>query len=62
MTNIMSEPIFSVLSSKDCCTSNLSISGLPSGNGCYTYSGSNNWQKVSGGFFVAYMNGSTLIV
>lgn len=45
-----------------CCTSNLNIFGMPSGNGCYTYVGSNNWQKQSGGFFHAYMSGSTLRV
>jgi hypothetical protein len=56
------EPIFSVLSGKDCCTGNLNISGMPSANGCYTYVGSNNWQNESGGFFQAYMSGSALIV
>ena len=56
------EPIYSVLSGKDCCTGNLNISGMSSGNGCYTYASANNWQNESGGFFHAYMSGSSLIV
>lgn len=56
------EPIYSVLSGKDCCTGNLNISGMSSGNGCYTYFGANDWRNESGGYFQAYMNGSSLIV